>query len=96
MHQFICSCSRKDCRDYLLLRTSESRRHSMHDQHELNRIWEHICYGDFDGEYCPQKVFENKDIQIMYIPSESKTGFDVYERKRGSLWILLPALRKQA
>jgi hypothetical protein len=79
-----------------LLRTLESRKELMYDENELNRIWNQICNEECDGEYSPQKVFENKDIQIMYVPSEMKIEFEVYERRRGGLWVLLPAFKKQA
>lgn len=68
----------------------------MHYENELNEIWDGICNGEFDGEYCPQRVFENKDIQIMYIPLENKADFSVYERKRGGVWVMLSEFKKQA
>jgi hypothetical protein len=63
---------------------------------ELDQIWESICKGEFKGEFRPQKVFANKDTQIMCIPSEAGANYTVYERKKGGEWTLLPSFRKQA
>ncbi|MGV3743457.1 MAG: hypothetical protein ACO1NO_14220 [Burkholderiaceae bacterium] len=68
----------------------------MYESEDLNRIWEAICNSEFCGEYKPQKVFANKDLQIMCIPYEDAGGYDVYERRNGEDWILIPALKQQA
>jgi hypothetical protein len=63
---------------------------------ELDQIWDGICSGTFSGEYKPEKVFHNENIQIMYIPAKNGSEYEVYERGRAGEWKLLPPFMKQA
>jgi len=66
---------------------------SMRTQEELNQIWNGILegkYGSAPRDIAPRRVPAEEGRDIMSIRNPAGTEVDVYERKRGGDWEVVP------